>query len=159
MKPKVKPIPEGSHTLTPHLVIKGAAQAMEFYKKAFGAVEVCRMPMPDGAIMHAAMRIGDSEFMLVDEFPEMGCRGPLSLGGTPVTVHMYVEDADAVFNQAVAAGASVRMPLADMFWGDRYGKLADPFGHEWSIATHLEDLTPEQIGQRAQECMRDCAPA
>lgn len=159
MKAKVKPIPEGTHSLTPHLVIKGAAQAMEFYRKAFGAEEICRMPTPDGKIMHAAMRIGDSQFMLVDEFPEMGCRGPLSLGGTPVTVHLAVEDADAVFSQAVGAGAKVNMPLADMFWGDRYGKVVDPFGHEWSIATRKEDLTPEQILQRAQQDMSGCGPA
>jgi uncharacterized glyoxalase superfamily protein PhnB len=151
MNSRIKPIPSGFHTLTPHLVVKGASQAIEFYKKAFGAEELFRMPGPDGkSIMHADLKIGDSHVFLVDEFPEMGCRGPASIGGTPVTIHMYVEDVDAAFGKAVAAGAQVRMPLADMFWGDRYGVLADPFGHAWSIATHKEDLTPEQIGKRAQ---------
>ena len=151
MSSRVKPIPSGFHTLTPHLVVKGASQAIEFYKKAFGAEELGRMPGPDGkSIMHADLKIGDSHVLLVDEFPEMGCRGPHSIGGTAVTIHMYVEDVDAAFDKAVAAGAQVRMPLADMFWGDRYGVLADPFGHAWSMATHKEDLTPEEIGKRAQ---------
>ena len=113
------------------------------------------MPGPDGkSIMHAELKIGNSRFMLVDEFPEMNACGPESIGGTPVTIHMFVEDADAVFNQAVNAGAQVRMPLADMFWGDRYGVLADPFGHLWSVATHKEDLTPEEIGKRMQTAVR-----
>jgi len=151
MKNKTKPIPEGFHTLTPHLVVKGAGKAIDFYKKAFSAEEIRRVPGPDGkSIMHAELKIGNSRLMLVDEFPEMNARGPESIGGSPVTIHMFVEDADAVFNQAVNAGAQVRMPLADMFWGDRYGVLADPFGHLWSVATHKEDLTPEEIGKRMQ---------
>jgi PhnB protein len=151
MASRVEPIPSGFHTLTPHLVVKGASQAIEFYKKAFGAEEIGRAPSPDGkSIMHAELKIGDSRLMLVDEFPEMDCRGPQSIGGTPVTIHMYVKDADAAFSRAVAAGAQVRMPLADMFWGDRYGVLTDPFGHAWSIATHKEDVTPEEAAKRAQ---------
>ena len=151
MKSKTKPIPDGFNTLTPHLVVKEASKAIDFYKKAFGAEEIRRMPGPDGeSIMHAELKIGNSRLMLVDEFPEMDARGPGSIGGTPVTIHMYVEDADSAFNRAVSAGAQVRMPLADMFWGDRYGVLADPFGHSWSIATHKEDLTPEEIRKRMQ---------
>jgi PhnB protein len=147
---RIKPIPNGFHTLTPHLVVKGASQAIEFYKKAFGAEELGRMAGPDGkSVMHADLKIGDSHVFLVDEFPEMDCRGPESIGGTPVTIHVYVEDVDAAFGKAVAAGAQVRMPLADMFWGDRYGVLTDPFGHSWSMASHKEDLTPEEIAKRA----------
>ena len=145
-----KPIPEGSHTITPHLVIEGASEAIAFYKEAFGAEEVSRMPMPgrDGQVKvgHAALRIGDSPLYLSDAFPEYGSNGPN--GGSPVTIHLFVTDADAAFARAVEAGATVTMPLADMFWGDRYGKLADPFGHHWSIATHLEDLTPEQMREK-----------
>ncbi len=141
-------IPEGHHTITPHLVIKGAAKAMDFYKKAFGAEERFRMPGPDGNIMHAEMQIGSSIFYLADEFPDMGCLGPQG-GASPVTIHLYVEDADAAYKRGVDAGAKSTMPLQNMFWGDRYGKLVDPFGHHWSIATHLEDLTPDEIGQRA----------
>jgi uncharacterized glyoxalase superfamily protein PhnB len=151
MKNTNKPIPEGFNTLTPHLVVKGASKAIDFYKKAFSAEEIRRMPGPDGkSIMHAELKIGNSRLMLVDEFPEMNARAPESIGGTPVTIHMFLKDADLVFKRAVDAGAQVRMPLADMFWGDRYGVLADPFGHLWSIATHIEDLTPEEIGKRMQ---------
>ena len=151
MNSRIKPIPSGFHTLTPHLVVKGASQAIEFYKKAFGAEEIARVSGPDGkSLMHADLKIGDSHVFLVDEFPEMDCRGPQSIGGTAVTIHMYVEDVDAAFGKAVAAGAQVKMPLADMFWGDRYGVLADPFGHAWSMAAHKEDLTPEEIRKRAQ---------
>jgi uncharacterized glyoxalase superfamily protein PhnB len=151
MKNKSKPIPEGFNTLTPHLVVKGASKAIDFYKKAFSAEEIRRMLGPDGkSIMHAELKIGNSRLMLVDEFPEMNARAPESIGGTPVTIHMFLKDADLVFKRAVDAGAQVRMPLADMFWGDRYGVLADPFGHLWSIATHIEDLTPEEIGKRMQ---------
>ena len=151
MTTSIKPIPEGHHTLTPHLVVKGAGEAIEFYKKAFGAEELTRMPGPDGkTIMHAALKIGDSRLFLVDEFPQMGSVGPLSLGGSPVFIHVFVEDVDTVFNQAVSAGAEVRMPLVDAFWGDRYGQLVDPFGHKWSLATHKEDLTPEEISKRAE---------
>jgi len=144
------PIPEGYRTITPHLVIKGAAKAIEFYKRAFGAEELSRMPMPgpDGQVRlgHAELQIGDSRLFLADEFPEQGSTGPN--GSSPVSFHMYVTDADAVFEQAVAAGATVSMPLANMFWGDRFGKLVDPFGHHWSIATHLEDPTPEEMNER-----------
>ncbi len=144
-QPTVKPIPEGMHSLTPHLVCANAADAIEFYKKAFSAVETMRLPGPDGKLMHAALRIGDSALMLVDEYPQMGALGPKSLKGSPVTIHLFVENADAAFEQAVAAGATVTMPLADMFWGDRYGMLQDPFGHNWSVATHVRDLTPQEI--------------
>jgi len=147
---KVKPIPEGMHSLTPHLVCAGAAEAIEFYKNAFGAVERGRMPGPDGKLMHAQVSIGDSYLMLVDEMPQWKCLGPKALGGSPVTLHLYVEDADAVFERAVAAGAQVVMPLDDMFWGDRYGQLLDPFGHKWSVATHVRDLTSEEIRQAAE---------
>ena len=146
------PIPEGLHTVTPHLVVKGASQAIEFYKRAFGAEEIKRLPGPDGkSLIHAELKIGNSRLLLVDEFPEMDCRGPRSVGGSPVSIHMFVDDVDAAFDKALAAGAEVRMPLADQFWGDRYGVLTDPFGHIWSIvATHREDLTPQEIGKRAQ---------
>jgi uncharacterized glyoxalase superfamily protein PhnB len=151
MSNQVNPIPSGFHTLTPHLVVKGASKAIEFYKKAFGAEEICRLAGPDGtSIMHADLKIGDSHLMLVDEIPDMDCWGPQALGGTAVTIHLYLEDVDTAFGRAVAAGAKVRMPLANMFWGDRYGMLVDPFGHAWSLATHKEDLTPEEIGKRAQ---------
>ena len=157
MSSRIKPIPSGFHTLTPHLVVKGASKAIEFYKKAFGAEEIRRVPAPDGkSLLHADLKIGDSHLFLVDEFPQMGCLGPESIGGTPVTIHMFVEDVDAAFSKAVAAGAQVKMPLSDMFWGDRYGLLTDPFGHAWSMATHKEDLTSEQIGKRAQSA---CAGA
>jgi uncharacterized glyoxalase superfamily protein PhnB len=144
------PIPAGHHAITPHLVIKGASEAIEFYKRAFGAEELCRMPFPgpDGRVKlgHAALQIGDSKIFLADEFPDYGSVGPD--GSSPVTIHLYVTDADAAFARAVEAGATVAMPLEDMFWGDRFGKLVDPFGHHWSIAEHLEDLTPEQMQER-----------
>ena len=149
----VKPIPDGFHTITPHLIIKGAAEAIEFYKKAFGAEEIMRMPSPDGKLMHAEIKIGDSRLMLADEFPDWGKVGPQSIGGSPVVVHLYVKDCDAAFNQAVEAGAKPTMPPADMFWGDRYGALEDPYGHHWSVATHTQDLTPEQIAEAAGKAM------
>ena len=158
MSSQIKPIPDGFHTLTPHLVVKGASQAIEFYKKAFGAEELGRLTGPNGnSVMHADLKIGDSHIFLVDEFPEMDCRGPQSIGGTPVTIHMYVEDVDAAFDKAVAAGATEQMPVADMFWGDRYGVLTDPFGHSWSLASHKEDLTPEEIAKRAQAACVEAA--
>lgn len=144
-KPAVKPIPDGIHSLTPHLVCSDAPKAIEFYKQAFNATEETRLPGPDGKLWHAALRIGDSMLMLMDEFPDMGGFSPKSLKGSPVTIHLQVEDVDAVVKQAVAAGAKVTMPLADMFWGDRYAALEDPFGHHWSVATHIRDLTPEEI--------------
>lgn len=143
--PPVKPVPDGMHTLTPHLVCSGAGDAIEFYKKAFGATEVSRLPGPDGKLMHAMVRIGDSPLMLVDAAPQWGMLGPDALKGSPVTIHLYVEDADAVFERAVAAGAKVTMPLDDAFWGDRYGRLEDPFGHHWSVATHQRDPSAEEI--------------
>lgn len=150
MAQKVKPIPEGYHTLTPYLVIKGADRAIDFYIKAFGATELFRMPGPDGAVMHAEITIGDSHIMLAEENPEMGAQAPTTLNGTPVGLFLYVENADGVFKKAVDAGASVKMPLTDMFWGDRWGVVVDPFGHQWQIATHMEDLSPEEIAKRAE---------
>ena len=147
-----KPIPVGMHTVTPHLICAGAADAIEFYRKAFGAVELSRMPGSDGKLMHASIRIGDSVVMLNEENPGWGSFGPKSLKGSPVTIHLYVEDVDSVFEQAVRAGAKVTMPLDDMFWGDRYGKLEDPFGHHWSIGTHVRDVSPEEM-QKAMEQM------
>ena len=152
MKPTTKPIPEGMHTVTPHLICAGAADAIEFYKNAFGAVELTRMPGSDGKVMHASIRIGDSVIMLNDEMPEWGSFGAKHLKGSPVIIHLYVENADAAFDQAVRAGAKVTMPLDDMFWGDRYGKLEDPFGHQWSIGTHMRDPSPEEM-QKAMEQM------
>jgi PhnB protein len=144
-----QPIPAGYHTITPHLVARDAGKAIDFYKRAFGAEELGRMPSPDGRIMHAELKIGDSRLMIADEFPEHGCKGPLSLGGSAVTLHVYVENVDTFTQRAVGAGATVTMPVTDMFWGDRYGKLKDPFGHEWSVATHKEDLTPAEMQKRA----------
>jgi len=144
-KPATKPIPEGMHSLTPHLVCAGAPEAIDFYKRAFNAIEEGRMPGPDGKLMHAAVKIGDSTLMLVDENPQWGLLGPKALKGSPVAVHLYVPDVDATVAQAVAAGAKVTMPVADMFWGDRYGQLEDPFGHRWSVATHTRELTSEEI--------------
>ncbi len=148
---KVEPVPHGMHTVTPHLVCAGAADAIEFYKKAFGAVEICRMPMPDGRIMHAGITIGDSMIMLVDEMPDWDSLGPNTRGGSSVTIHLQVENADAVFEQAVKAGATVKMPINDAFWGDRYGIVVDPFGHCWSIATHIRDVSPEAMMKASQE--------
>ena len=142
---QAKPIPEGMHTITPHLVCAGGADAMAFYTKAFDAKELNCMAGPGGKLMNAMLQIGDSRFMLVDEFPEWKSFGPKSLKGTPVTIHLYVEDVDATFQRALGAGATVRMPVADMFWGDRYGIVEDPFGHLWSIATHLRDMTQDEI--------------
>ena len=144
-KPAVKPIPDGMHSLTPHLVCAGAADAIRFYEKAFNAVEVMRLPGPNGRLMHASVRIGDSMLMLVDEMPEWGALGPKSLKGSPVTIHLCVDNVDATVAQAVAAGAKVTTPVADMFWGDRYGQLEDPFGHHWSVATHTRDMTAQEI--------------
>ena len=145
--PTVQAIPHGMHSLTPHLVCAGASDAVSFYQAAFGAIELSRLPGPDGLLMHAMLKIGDSALMLVDEYAGCGVLGPKSLNGSPVTVHLYVENVDAVVAQAVAAGATISMPVADMFWGDRYGKLVDPFGHHWSVATHIRDTTPEEMRQ------------
>jgi len=154
---KVKAIPEGMHSVTPHLICAGAANAIEFYKKAFGAVETGRMPGADGKLMHAAIRIGDSCVMLVDENAQWGMLGPKALKGSPVAIHLYVEDADAFVARAVKAGAKVTMPLDDMFWGDRYGKLEDPFGHQWSVATHVRDVTPEEMQQAMKGMQKERA--
>ena len=144
-----KAIPEGHHTVTPYLCIKGAASALEFYKKAFEATELMRLAQPDGRIGHSEIRVGDSVIMLSDEFPEIGARSPQAIGGSPVTIHLYVEDVDTVFNQAVAAGVKVKRPVADQFYGDRIGGVEDPFGYTWWIATHKEDLSSEEIQKRA----------
>ncbi len=147
---KSKYIPEGMHTVTPHLVCAGAADAIKFYKKSFGAEEVMKLAAPNGKIMHAQVRIAGSPVMLVDEVPEWGALGPKTLKGSAVTIHLYVEDADAFAKRAERAGAKVVMPVADMFWGDRYGVLEDPFGHRWSVATHQRDLTPAEIKKAMQ---------
>lgn len=150
MASAVKPVPDGYHTVTPYLIVDGAAEAIEFYKKAFGAEELVRMPMPGGRVGHAELQVGDSRIMLADEFPEMDARGPKAGGGTPVSILLYVADCDAVFNRAVAAGAEVKRPMKDQFYGDRSGTLEDPFGHVWSISTHKEDLTPDEMERRMQ---------
>ncbi|KVE74510.1 VOC family protein [Burkholderia vietnamiensis] len=147
MATSVKPIPEGMRTLTPHLICAGATAAIEFYKRAFNATERFRLMLPDGRLAHSCLAIGDSALMLVDEMPEHGAVGPKALKGTPVSLHLFVPNVDAAIEQAVAAGAILRVPAADMFWGDRYGQVEDPFGHRWSIATHQRDLTPEQIAE------------
>lgn len=152
---KVNAIPEGMHSVTPHLVCAGAAAAIDFYKQAFGASELARLPAPDGKLMHGAVRIEGSVVMLVDENPAWGALGPKALKGTPVTIHLYVPDVDAFVARAVKAGAKVTMPIDDMFWGDRYGIIEDPFGHHWSIATHVRDVKPEELA----EAMRKAAPA
>jgi len=150
MTAKIQPIPVGYHTATPYLVIKGAAKAIEFYKEAFGATQLVRLDTPDGNLMHAEIKIGDSPIMLCDECPEWNALSPLTIGGTAVSIVLYVTDVDTVVNRAVAAGATLLMPVADQFWGDRMGTVADPFGHKWSVATHVEDVSPEEIGKRAQ---------
>jgi len=149
----VKPIPEGHHTVTPTLTVKGAAQAIEFYKKALGAVEKGRFPGPGGLIMHAEIKIGDSILFLSDEMPGMGNKSPQTLGGVANTLQIYTEDCDALFNRAVQAGAKVTMPMMDMFWGDRWGQVTDPFGHQWGIATHKEDLTMDEMTERGKAAM------
>jgi len=141
----VKPVPDGMHTVTPHLVCRGAAAAIDFYCKAFGAEDLGRLAGSGGKLMHAMIRIGDSTVMLVDEDPAWQMLGPTALKGSPVTLHLYVPDVDAFVARAVAAGARVTMPVADMFWGDRYGRLEDPFGHQWSVASHTRDVPPEEM--------------
>jgi len=150
MASTVKKIPEGYHTATPYLIIKDAGKAVDFYKEAFGATELTRLATPDGTLMHAEIKIGDSPIMLCDECPDWNALSPLTIGGTSVSIVLYVEDADSVVSRAVGAGAAVVMPVADQFWGDRMGTVVDPFGHKWSIATHVEDVAPEEIGKRAQ---------
>jgi len=154
MSAEVAPIPPGFHALTPHLIVNDSRKAAEFYKKAFGAEILGIATMPDGAVMHAAAKIGDSILMFNDEFPSYGVLSPTSTkGDTSVTIHLYVEDADKVYASAVAAGATPTMPLIDQFWGDRYGKVKDPFGHTWAIATHIKNMTPEEMKVAQDEAM------
>jgi len=151
-------VPAGKHAITPHLVVRGAGHAIDFYKRAFDAVEKMRMPGPDGfSIGHAEISIGDSALFLCDENPNWGIKAPPTVGGSATTIHLYVQDADATFKKAIEAGAIAVAPPSDMFWGDRFGKLRDPFGHEWSIATHKEDMTIEEMGKRAEEAMKKMA--
>ncbi len=148
-----EPIPDGYHTVTPYLAVDDAAEAIDYYTKAFGAKERVRMETPDGQVGHAELEIGDSLVMLSDPFPQGSTKTPTELGGTSVSVFMYVEDVDAVVKQAVDAGATVTMEVADQFWGDRFGSVKDPFGHSWSIATHVEDVPPEEMAERAKAAM------
>jgi len=153
MSQAARPLPEGFHSVTPHLVCEGAARAIDFYQQAFGAVEIDRMQGPDGKIMHATVRIGDSLVMLCDDFPEYGSRGPLALQGSAVVIHLYVPDADAVWERALAAGVKPIMPLDNAFWGDRYGQLVDPFGHRWAVATHLRDMRVQEVQDEMAKSM------
>ena len=154
MTDNVNPIPEEVHTITPHIICDDAAAAIEFYRNAFGAEEVCRMPGPDGkSVMHAELKIGDSMLYMCQACPEMGAKSPKDIGGSAVTMHMYVADVDAAFDRAVKAGAEVTTPVTDMFWGDRYGRLLDPFGHHWSLASRIEIVSPEECSKRAAEQM------
>jgi PhnB protein len=150
----VKPIPDGYHTLTPFLTVRDAVRAIEFYKQAFGAQERGVMKGPDGKVMHAELKIGDSVIMLADEFPDYGVVSPQTSGGAGMGLHIYVDSVDAAFDRAVKAGAQVEMPVTDQFWGDRYGKLKDPFGHQWSIATHTKDMSAEEMKRNMDEAMQ-----
>src|SRR5262249_53498703 len=152
---QVKPIPDGFHSITPHIICRGAAEAIDWYRKALGATEISRSPTPDGkSLIHSLVRIGNSFMMIVDEFPQWGAVGPQTLGNSPVTLHLYVEDVDAVVNRAVAAGAKVTMPVSDMFWGDRYGRWQDPFGHHWSVATKIRDVSPAEMAEATKKMFR-----
>jgi PhnB protein len=153
----VKPIPEGYHSVTPYLVVNDAAKAIEYYTRAFGAKEIMRMDGPPGKIGHAEIMIGDSHIMLSDEMPGSDVRAPQSVGGSTVSIFLYVNDVDSVFKQAVSAGAKENMPPTDMFWGDRFGKLTDPFGHSWALATHKEDVAPQEMAKRSKEAMAQMA--
>jgi PhnB protein len=157
MSAKVKPIPDGYRSVTPYLMVKGAAEAIDFYKRAFNARERMRVPGPGGKIMHAEIEIGDSVVMLAEEFPDMGALGPLSIGGTPVGIHLYVENVDAIFKQALSAGAREERPLQNQFYGDRSGSLIDPFGHKWNLATHVEEVSPEELQRRMEQWTKDGA--
>ena len=150
MTTKTKPVPDGYHTATPYLIVKEAAQAIEFYKRAFGAAELMRMPGPGGKIMHAEIKIGDSPIMLADEFPAMDALSPQTIGGSPISLLLYVDNVDAMLSQAVSAGAKVDRPVVNQFYGDRSGTLTDPFGHKWTIATHIEDVSPEEMQRRLE---------
>jgi PhnB protein len=149
MAGKVNAVPEGTHTITAHLSVREASKAIDFYQKAFGGQVLNVHKTPDGKVMHATLQIGDSRLMLADEFPGMGTPSPQALGGSPVVLNIYVEDVDTLFDHAVAAGAKVTMPLANQFWGDRYGQVVDPFGHHWALGSHVEDVTPEEMERRA----------
>ena len=157
MAGNVKAVGEGDHTITAHLSVREAAKAIEFYQKAFGAKVLFVHKMPNGKVMHASLQIGDSRLMLADEFPGMGTPAPQTLGGSPVVLNLYVEDVDRLFNQAVAAGAKVTMPLANQFWGDRYGQIVDPFGHSWALGSHVEDVAPEEMERRANAIFAEMA--
>ena len=151
MAPAKTPIPEGFHSVTPSLIVRDAAKAIDFYKRALGAQELVRMPGPDGTIMHAEIKIGDSIIFLGEENPQMGAKSPQTLGGCTGTLSVYVPNVDDVFKQAISTGAKETMPVADQFWGDRYGTFVDPFGYQWGIATHKEDLNPQEMQERAQQ--------
>jgi PhnB protein len=155
----VKPVPDGYYTATPYLIVKGAARALDFYKQAFGAQELMRFPMPDGKVGHAEIKIGNSPIMLADEFPEMGHKSPESLGGSPVSIMLYVPDVDKTFAQALKAGGKELQPLKDQFYGDRSGTLTDPFGHVWTVSTHKEDVSPEEMDRRHKAMMAEKANA
>ena len=146
----VKPTPEGYHSVTPYLIVRGGAAAIEYYTKAFGAKELFRFPAPDGKIGHAEIKIGDSPIMLADEYPDMGYNGPQSVGGSPVSLMIYVDDVDAIFNRAIEDGGTLKEAVQDKFYGDRMGTLIDPFGHIWHVATHKEDVSPEEMERRAK---------
>ncbi|MBT4866005.1 MAG: VOC family protein [Planctomycetaceae bacterium] len=158
MSDNVKPIPDGYHTVTPYIIVNDAVAAIEFYQQAFGAKELLRLEMPDGKIGHAEIKIGDSVIMMADECPEMGAVSPKSLGGSAGSIMLYVEDVDASFAQAVESGATIKRPLTDQFYGDRSGTLEDPFGHGWTIATHVEDVSPGEIDRRFEEMMKQPKP-
>ena len=154
MAKNVSPIPRGYHTVTPYLSVRNAAQALEFYKRAFGAEEVVRMNSPQGTVSHAEIKIGDSIVMIAEESASSPLRSPQSLNGSTASVFLYLNDVDATFKQAISAGAKSQQPVADMFWGDRYGRLTDPYGHLWSLATHIEDVAPEEMQRRAQDATK-----
>lgn len=158
MASKVSAVPEGFHTLTPHLTVRNASEALEFYKRAFAAEVLDVAHLPNGKIMHAALRIGDSMLMLNDEMEEYGALSPLATGGSGVTIHMYTSDADATYNRAVSSGAKVKMPLMDQFWGDRYGSVTDPYGHTWSIAARIKEMSPEEMKRASEEAMAGMPP-
>lgn len=159
MPTKVQAVPAGYHTLTPHLIVRNANQALEFYKNAFGAEVLNVARMPDGKVMHAALQIGDSKLFLNDEMPEYGALSPLSSGDSSVTIHIYTDNVDQAFSRAVNAGATVKMPLADQFWGDRYGVVTDPYGHKWSLAQHVKDMAPEEMKSAMEDAMAKMPPS
>ena len=160
MSKAAQAVPPGFHTLTPHLVVRDADNAIEFYKRAFGAeLQGGIARIPNGKVMHAMLRIGDSFLMLNDEMPEFGAVSPLSGGSSSVTIHVYTDDVDAAFNRATSAGAQIKMPLMDQFWGDRYGVVTDPYGHQWSLATHVKDMSPEEMDRAMTEAMAKAPPS